>query len=64
MIPPSSNVEIKSPGHPNNYVNNLYCMWHVTVATNATIRIIINAVETQDGSDNIEVYDSDDLSNK
>ena len=48
---------IFSPGYPNDYPNNLKCIWNITVDKNDFIVIHIENLITGDNSDRLSFYD-------
>lgn len=46
-----------SPNNPNNYPDNAYCRWKISVPVNKKVLVTFHSLKTQKNNDLVEVYD-------
>ncbi|XP_078581991.1 CUB and sushi domain-containing protein 1-like [Branchiostoma floridae x Branchiostoma japonicum] len=53
--PPGGTVT--SPNYPNNYDNDVTCVWKIIVAEGMMVRLTFDSFHLDDGDDYVEIYD-------
>ncbi|XP_078580651.1 CUB domain-containing protein 2-like [Branchiostoma floridae x Branchiostoma japonicum] len=46
-----------SPNYPNNYDNDVTCVWKIIVAEGRMVRLTFDSFHLDGGGDNVKIYD-------
>ena len=60
----AATASIKSPNYPNQYDNNLNCVWTVTAPAAARLALHFNDFRTEPSNDNLFVYQGSNNDNR